>query len=1063
MNKLYHIVPQFGIVCLLLLNTLTAQYEPLRIEHLTYEEGIPHNLVYAIKQDQQGFMWFGTMYGLIKYDGYNYIEYKHDPEDSSSISFNSIVSIYEDSQARLWIGTLGGGLNRYDAENNSFIRYQHNPSDPRSLSENTVWSIAEDHNGSMWFATNLGLNRMVSDSLIPGPSRFYFKHYLADEKDPNSLKSNFVRALCVDNKGRLWVGVFQGGLHYYFPRNDNFVRLDSTNLRVVTIYEDRQETLWLGNWGGGLYKVLVPDTGAITEESVKYIHFKHRPGSESGLSSDRIWSITEDRLKNLWVGTFDGLNKYDRNGLKHSVYRHNPADPHSLSSNYIASIYEDRSGVLWIGTYRGGIDRIVPGGRTFEHYRHDPLNKNSLSLNDVTACFQDSYGIIWIGTVGGGLNRFDPSIGNFTVCKHDPSDPYSISNDYITAITEDNSQNLWIATYKGLNRLDLSDDRIKFTIVIDSSSKFDGKWLTALMADSSNNLWIGTAKKGLYRYNPQHSSFYNYCSSKDDTNSLSNDNVIMLFSDKQSRLWVGTYIALDLMVDSSRFRHFTSDADEQRAISDNQVYCMLEDNHGFLWMGTENGLNRLDKKAEEFQTYYEKNGLPNSVICGLVEDNNGFIWVSTNKGIAKFNPHTDVFECFDASDGLQSNVFNPLAFYKCHDGRIIFGGINGFNIFYPEKIFPNPHIPPVVITNLEINGQPVSLNRNKSGIPEIHLESTDKNFLFEFAALDYRNPSKNQYAYQLLGYDDTWIYCGTRHSAVYTNMSPGEYVFHVKGSNNDGLWNEDGQALRLYIAYPFWQTAWFKLLIAFSFGGLLYLGIYYARRLEKKKSEINRKISELHLQALRSRLNPHFIFNTINSIQYYLTCNDERSALSYLSKFSKLMRMILDTSDKSTVSLANEIESLQLYLELEHVRFENRFDYTINVDPRLDVNQIQIPAMLIQPYVENAIKHGLSQDHHRGKIQISINRENGKIICLVEDNGIGIVKSLNKASEKTSNHRSSGMHLTQSRLEILSSGKIDKNAVQIFDLSEENSTLSGTRVQINIPVLSPVAFAHEQE
>jgi two-component sensor histidine kinase len=524
--------------------------------------------------------------------------------------------------------------------------------------------------------------------------------------------------------------------------------------------------------------------------------------------------------------------------------------------------------------------------------------------------------------------------------------------------------------------------------------------------------------------------------------------------DKKSRLWIGTYNGLDLLTDSTGFYHFKSNPTNPTSISNDQVYCMLEDQKGILWLGTGNGLNRLGTEGH-FQKYYEKNGLPNSVICGLVNDNKGYLWISTNKGIARFNPLTEIFEQFDASDGLQSNVFNPLAFYKCADGRIIFGGINGFNIFHPDKISSNSHVPPLVITSFKVNGEPIFYDDRATANSSLYLEPTDKNFSVEFAALDFRNPSKNQYAYMLEGYDEDWIYCGIRHSAAYTNIGPGDYIFRVKGSNNDGVWNENGRSLKLHIAYPFWQTAWFKILVGLVLIGIVYVVILYARYLENKKSEINRKIAELRLQALRSRLNPHFIFNTINSIQYYLTTNDERSALTYLSKFSKLMRMILDSSDKSSVSLANEITALRLYLELEHLRFENRFDYSIHIDPKLDIYQIYIPAMLIQPYVENAIKHGLHHADQSGRINISINRDDGKILCLIEDNGIGIRRGLQKATQQTKDHRPAGMQLTQSRLEILSSGKLNKDAVQIFDLSENESDSSGTLVRISIPVLNP--------
>jgi anti-sigma regulatory factor (Ser/Thr protein kinase) len=472
-----------------------------------------------------------------------------------------------------------------------------------------------------------------------------------------------------------------------------------------------------------------------------------------------------------------------------------------------------------------------------------------------------------------------------------------------------------------------------------------------------------------------------------------------------------------------------------------------------LWLGTSRGLNKFEKENDKFSYYTEKHGLPNNVINGILEDKNGHLWVSTNKGLSQFDPMSETFKNFDAQDGLQSNVFGLNANCMLESGQLAFGGINGFNIFDPSDITSNAYIPDIVITDFNVYGESVQTNRDIHELDEIRL-SYEENFItIEYAALDFTNPEKNQYAYKLEGFNDDWIYPGNNNTAVYTNLNPGSYTFKVIGSNNDGIWNEEGASLNIIILPPFWQTLWFRLILVLLFLLGLYLLIHVIRDREKKNSEIREKMTELRMQALRAKMNPHFIFNTINSIQYFLTSNEKRTALEYLSKFARLMRLTLEFSDKTSISISEELESLRLYLDLEKLRFENKFDYEIDVDPHIDTLRIMIPNMLIQPYVENAVKHGIQNKMDTGMVKISLKKGENEIYYVIEDNGIGIRKSLELKQHEDIMQKSSGMEITRNRINMLNLDQKENERLEITDLSEENAEKTGTKVEITIPII----------
>lgn len=1055
-----NIVNTFFLVLLLFESVLFiplkihSQNRSAQFEHLVFEKGVPHNYIYTIYQDQYGFMWFGSLYGLVKYDGKQYKEYTNDPDDSLSISSDEVVAIFENSRDYIWIGTIEGGLNRFNRKTETFTHFKNNPEDSTSISDNTIWSIKKGKNDDLWIGTSNGLNILKADS-ISDNSSLKFKRIFYSESANDSINNMFVRSVLIDTKDRVWFGIFGQGLFYYNKQTSEIKEISKEIKNIVNIYEDHSRNLWLATWGQGLFKLVVEAGLDIDKESVRIIDYSKET---DGPISDYIWSIEEDMFGNLWIGTNQGLNRYDHIKNYFILYRHSRSDPRSLSSDQIASLYEDDSGVLWIGAYQGGIDKFIPYTEKFTHIKNNPFNKNSLSQNNVKTVYQDSEGNLWIGTYGGGLNKCninDPENQTFKVFTDKLPD---LNSNIISTVCEDKRGNLWIGTYEGINYL---DNHGKIIRIKKNKSDISNSFIVnTLKPDSKNNIWVGTSKSGLLKIQ-DYQVTQTYSHNLSDSIGISHNNVLSILEDSFGQIWVGTYNGLDKIVfnnnnpsdEIKRIIHYKHDKDNSSSISNNNIYCIFEDSKQNIWVGTSTGLNRFNHKTENFRRFTIKDGLPNNVVNGILEDKLGNLWLSTHKGLSKYNPYKQIFTNFDVQDGLQSNVFASNANCILQSGELVFGGINGVNIFDPLNIEQNYYIPPIVLTDFKKYGKSIKglyLANSKT----LYLDYEDNYFTFEFAALDYTNPEKNQYAYKLEGFDEDWVYCGNQNYAHYTNISPGTYTFKVRGSNNDALWNKEGISIALIILPPFWQTLWFKIIMVLLVIGLIYLLVRFIKKQEEKKSKIKEKIAELRMQSLRSKMNPHFIFNTINSIQYFLTCNEQRVALSYLSKFARLMRTTLEYSDKPDISIAKELEAVELYLELEKLRFENEFDYEIIVDPAIKIKESRIPNMLIQPYVENAVKHGIKVKNGKGFISVKLKKTDLGIRYSIEDNGIGISKSLAEKANHKVYRKSSGMEVTRNRLELMNSNNSKISNVEVLDLSEENPDKSGTRITVTIPILN---------
>ncbi len=802
-----------------------AQLEAVVFARLSIEQGLSQSIVECILQDSKGFMWFGTQDGLNKFDGYKFTVLRQDPANPNSLNGNWVLSLCEDRSGLIWIGLFNGGLNSFDPATDRFTSYRAAAGDPRSLSHDLVRTIYEDSRGTLWVGTDGGLNRFNRTTGT-------FVQYHHDARNPRSLSNDAVRGIVEDRSGFLWIGT-DDGLNRFDRATGESTRFrnvpgDPRSLSdnaVRSIYRDRAGTIWIGTENG---------LNSFDPRTRDFTRYRNDPADPSSLSNNGVYSILEDHTSMLWVGTNKGgLNRFDRSTGTFTAYRNDPLDPLSLSYNEIFALCEDRSGVLWIGTWGGGISAYDTKKKEFAHFKRETNNPNSLSHEFVWSLYEDEDGILWIGTHGGGLDRLDRRRNEFRHYRHDSRDPASLSSDIVRVITPDRSGILWIGTNGG--GVDAFDPRTgRFTAYRhdpNDPSSLSNDEIRCIFIDRDGLLWIGTNGGGMNAFDPASRKFTVYRHDPNDPSSLSNDFVRTIYQDAAGTYWVGTQGG-GLSTFDRRGRTFErrggSSADSS-AVNEQFIMSLYESKAGDLWIATwGGGLQKLDRVRGTVRRYTDRDGLASNAIYGMLEDGDGNLWISTNNGLSRFNPKTEFFKNYTAQDGLQSKEFDAGAYFKGRSGEMFFGGINGFNAFFPERIRDNAYIPPVVITSFTKLNREAKTDVPVSELKEVKLSYRDYVFSFEFAALDFTAPGKNLYAYRMEGLDRDWVYTNAaKRYANYTTLRPGAYVFRVKGSNNDGVWNEAGTAVAITITPPFWGTWWFRAL-AVALAALLL--VVWARR-----------------------------------------------------------------------------------------------------------------------------------------------------------------------------------------------------------------------------------------
>ncbi|NUO80400.1 histidine kinase, partial [candidate division KSB1 bacterium] len=858
---------------LLLSALLHAQQHDLKFEHFSIDDGLSHSKVNCIFQDNRGFLWVGTNEGLNKFDGYEFTVFRWRPENPKGLSAQIIRAVVQDRDGNLWIGTEGDGVNLFERDTESFRHFTSDSSSEIRLSSHDVNSICEDTDGNLWLGTGNGLdlfdrrNRAV---------RNYFPARLENARP----RTKIVNVVYEDRQHNLWVGTQNSGLWLFDREQESFTcyEYDERDPRslgdndVRSLHEDTRGNLWIGTTFGGL--------NLFDREKKTFQRFFAEKNDAEGAT---IRAILDDGQGNLWVGDRDGLHCFDRDAHRFSNYRHDPNDPYSLSHNSVQCIFKDAKGDLWIGT-RDGLNFINMDKSNFKHYQAKAHDRRFLNNKVVYALLEDSAvrGNLWIGTEEGGLNYLDRKRNEFTYYKHDNRNPASLSVNNLKTLLEDRDGNLWIGTFQGgLNFFDRKTQRFSHYLNRPHDpTSLAGNDVMALLQDRDGEIWVGTFENGLDIWDKPARRFRHFFA---EHNLPSYRTITALLQDQQGRIWIGSNRGRLGCWDKAqrKFKEYQLPTSNIVTIA---IRALLEDESGNLWIGTTgSGLLFFDGKEETFKAFTMQEGLPSNIIYGILRDEQKQLWLSSTNGLIKFDPRTGKGKTYFKENGLQSNQFCYNAFLKTRDGEMFFGGINGITAFYPENIRDNAYVPPVVITHLNVFNRPVEIGGAEnllrapiSETKELTLSYRHSVFSFEFAALNYATSSQNQYAYKMEGFDKDWNWVGNRRLATYTNLNPGNYTFRVKAANNDGVWNEEGAALKITITPPFWQAWWFKLLgVAVVLLIIKHLYDYQKQKRNALEAKALANLSQLKL--LRYQMNPHFLFNAHNSIRSMILLDKERA------------------------------------------------------------------------------------------------------------------------------------------------------------------------------------------
>ncbi|HEX7979510.1 MAG TPA: two-component regulator propeller domain-containing protein [Gemmatimonadaceae bacterium] len=803
----------------------TASAQKPQFRQLTPDQGLSSSLVQAITQDSRGFIWLGTKKGVNRYDGYNVTVYRHRVGDSTSIIDSDAMFLYEDARKSLWVGTTKG-LSRYDREHDAFENFLIVPGDSVAVS-----AILEAQ-GTLYVGTARGLYKFDREAHRATPVS-------------EQLVGFDIQGLFEDSDHHLWLGGKGSGAREFDPRTGQIKtwkidpeNSDSANLKgndVRQFVEDGDGNIYMAMMDGGIARINRA-TGGIAL-------FQHDPQDPQSLGINAVHSLLLDGKRGMWVGTENGGLDYFEFTTRRFVHNKFDANnPSGLNSNSIWSLYKDPSGTLWVGTFAGGVNIARPNGGAIRRFRSVAGDPTSLSYNSVMAFLEDPRGAMWVATDGGGLNRFDPATGKFQRYSTTTS---NLNSDAVLSLAQDKYGKIWIATWAGgVSSFDPQTGR--FTPYTPKNSAIADANAFAVAVDGFGQGWVGTYSKGLQRFDPTTGKFSAPITF--GKNRESQIRVITPLSD--GALFIGT-------TGGSMIEYFPRTGNKRvfpvgaNGVSASAINAIVETEPGIVWIGTGSGLDRLDRTSGKFDHYTETDGLPGSAVNGIVADASGQLWLSGDRGIVRFDPVKKKSKAYTVADGLQGSEFNFASYYRSREGIVYFGGSQGFNVLEPARIVENAHVPVMAITGFQLFNKPVAIGAKGSPLEQsitttnrLVLHHNQGVFTLEFAALDFVAPEKNQYAYKLEGLDKDWNEVGDKRIASYTNLPSGTYTFRVKGTNNDGVWNQEGASLEIKVVPPFWASWWFRTIVLLAAAYAVRYGLRLQRERRESLERMNATLAE---------------------------------------------------------------------------------------------------------------------------------------------------------------------------------------------------------------------------
>ena len=911
----------YSLFLLLITFNGLSQKSSIKFGYIGQKEGLSQRDVLAIKQTNNGLLWFGTQDGLNSYNGYEFKVYSHRFQDSTSISNSYIHTILEENDSLLWVGTENG-LNLFNIATQEFTNiFNDKTTNKRKVN---VWALAKDSLGNLWVGTDRELYQ------IKKGSQDIRKVNLLLSTQNNRIN---IRKILLTKEHQLLIGTEGNGLLLFDIETEQTRQYYRGNSLL------KSDVIWdLNEDSGG--KISVGTNKGLNFFNIKKKEITIIKILDDGVGEDIGKTICEEKSGIVWIGTENnGLYKLKSlTNIDHYLY--DPNRNNSLSSNTINIIYEDAFGIIWIGS-QTGLNKFDKGKQYFKHYQHWTNQVKTINSNMVWSIFQNSNGNIWIGT-DKGVNIFDSKTGNVNVLIPEFSFTSKQKNTGVYSMFKDENDVVYLGTDGGVFYIEN-----KKMVHIDGDGQNDSRTYS-ITQDGRNRLWFGT-KDGLVCLAEDRKTFQTYTTAE----GLPSEVIRIVFKDKEGNVWVGTDgEGLCRIVEQNNeitFKTYRNDQDKLNTISNNSILTIYQDKNEFLWVGTfGGGLNKFDLKTEKFTYYTEKSGLSNNVVYGVLEGENDDLWLSTNKGVSSFNTKTGKFRNFDETDGLQSNEFNTGAYYKDELGKMYFGGVNGFNAFYPEDISINSSKAKPLITKFYLFNKPVNvgernnlLKKDISELNELVLEYKQNVISFEFAALHYSYPLKNEHKYMLENFDEDWVSVGNNRRANYTNLDPGEYVFKVKVANSDGIWNENIAQINVLVKPPFWRTLWFIIIVYILLPLLMVYGVirYRINQVKEQKELLEVQVRERTREVIKQKelleVEKEKAENLLLNILPSETA-EELKAKGKATARKYRMTSIMFTDFKSFTKIAEEIKPEVLVSELDNY-FKN-FDEIID---KYDVEKIK--------------------------------------------------------------------------------------------------------------------------
>lgn len=997
---------KYSIVSVLcVLSALSASAQRLiRFQNITVNDGLSMSTITDFEQDHNGYIWIATAEGLHRYDGKHFKILKHSENVSNSLSDSYVHDILSYDH-NLYVGTNLGTIDII-----SELDYTTRHLDLRKYDSTFDYSISHllVHQDRIIINTDGG-GLWQYDPALNKARRIQVK----------DIGNESIRQLKIDNNSLLLATAHK---IIRTDLNTTSVLFNDQNILITDVI--RYKNHYLIGTENGLYQTDL-NFRKLTKLNVpprkRYINKINTIAVQSGVA---------------WIGTSGGLLKLEHG--RFSLYRSNVQRPYSLVNDNISDLFVDKDNLLWIGTI-AGVSTYAPQLNKFGLLQYFEIGDQTYS-NNVYCTYEDQKGTIWLGTLASGLVKLNE---DNTIAKIYPrivDGPFESNS--VRSIFEDSKGNFWIGT--SIDGIFLFDRKTeKFTAVANrEKGNVDFGTTRHFYEDRDHNLWIGTPL-GLYLKSPDNGTFTKYISDK----SHANNSIYQITEHPtENKLILASFRGGLQIFDKTTetFETYKSDETDSLTINSNNLMSLQWINDDTLLIGTYGGgLNLFDLKSKQFSAITETEGLVNNVVYGVLYQGNGKCWLSTNNGIVQYDIYNKSFVNFKPVHYLQSTEYNEGAFCKSSDGTYYFGGVNGLNFFKPNQI------------NFDTTGSPIFITDVRGEFTDFSKNSYSLSFLnsrleIDFTSLYYINPEGINYSYRLRGYDNDWVSATGTNTAVYPRLSPGSYIFEVLAEDEFGNWSTSSDDLKIMVNPPLWQKWWFILVSIITIATLIYALFKYRTRAIERSYKLQLVDSEL--TALRSQMNPHFIFNSLNSIQYFILKKEPREAYTYLSKFASLMRKILQNSRLKYISVADEVEGLDLYLEMEKLRMDNNLDYTIKTRNIADLENTNMPTMLIQPFVENSIIHGLLPKKENRKLNILISCEKQYLLCTITDNGIGREAASEMNAKRSSKHTSAGMNLTQQRLKILSEGQGNFD-VKVNDLSYEDGS-KGTEVKLVVPIIT---------